>query len=330
MAVFIPILLVLILLVSFLVTLKLTPIVSKQLVKVGITGRDVHKKDRPVLAEMGGISIVAGVVFGLSVAIAFYEGVISLAILFGALTCMLIIAIVGIVDDIFQLPQVVKAFLPMLAALPLMAIRAGVDTVSIPFFGHVEFGILYPLLLIPIGITGAANATNMLAGINGLEAGLGIVMHSVIFIASILILPFQPEAIYAAIISVAVLGSLVAFFLYNRYPSRTFPGDVGTLMIGGSLGAAVILGNMEKIGIILIFPYFIEFGLKAVKRFKAPSFGVLQKDGTLKAPEKISSLTHVAMRLGKMKEWQVFLALICMEIFFGILALTSVWLTFFR
>jgi len=56
-----------------------------------------------------------------------------------------------------------------------MVISAGETTMAIPLIGKVHFGIFYPLLLIPIGMAGASNAINLLAGFNGLEAGMGIV-----------------------------------------------------------------------------------------------------------------------------------------------------------
>jgi hypothetical protein len=58
---------------------------------------------------------------------------------------------------------------PIIAALPLMAIAAGETTMFIPFFGIINLGIIYSLIVIPIGVTGASNAFNMLAGFNGLE-----------------------------------------------------------------------------------------------------------------------------------------------------------------
>ncbi|MDP2841599.1 MAG: hypothetical protein Q8O17_04910 [Candidatus Methanoperedens sp.] len=46
---------------------------------------------------------------------------------------------------------------------------------AFPFLGTLDIGLLYPLLIIPIGMIGASNAFNMLAGYNGLEAGMLIV-----------------------------------------------------------------------------------------------------------------------------------------------------------
>lgn len=318
----------LVLATSFLITLVITPWIARQLVKVGISGRDMHKKNRPILAEMGGLSIVAGFTAAMLVAIVATRG-LSLVDLFAAMTTILIVAIIGIGDDLFQLRQDIKAVLPVLAALPLMAIMAGQYEMALPFIGKVNLGIFYPLLLVPIGITGGSNALNMLAGLNGLEAGNGIIMHGTILISALLIKSQQPNAIYAAVISAAMLGALIAFFYYNRFPARLFPGDVGTLTIGASLAVSVILGNMEKLGMILIVPYFAELYLKWRCRFRGQSFGVLRNDGTIAPPPRVCSLTHVVMGWGKFTEKRIVAILLGIEAFFALLALVSVYITYF-
>ena len=330
---------------SFIVTFGLTPWVSSHLLRIGISGIDRQKTKRVELAEMGGLSVSAGLIFGLLCIVflstylknTLYSNQMSMAMttqeliigLLAATSTILTITIVGIADDLFQLPQYVKALLPIIAAFPLMVILAGKHEMSLPFIGYVGLGLIYPLIFIPLGVTGASNAINMFAGLNGLEASLGIVMHLTVLATSLLILPFMPEAIYATIISASMLGALLAFLHYNRYPSKVFPGDVMTLTIGGSLATAVILGNMEKIGLILLAPHFIELFLKARTGFKGQSFGIPQKDGTLKAPKKICSLNHVPMRLWKLTEPQVVAVLVLFECIFAAGAFLSVYLTYY-
>lgn len=313
------------LLSSFLSTFFLTPIVARELVRVGIVGRDMQKRKKTVLAEMGGLSIVGGIVAGFAFAIALAKNSYPLDAILAAFSCILVVAIVGIIDDLFQLPQIVKALLPVLGALPLIALREGVRTVSLPIVGSVDLGLLYPLVLIPLGITGASNATNILAGLNGLEAGLGLVMHSAVLAVSILVLPAHPSAIYSAVISAILAGSLLAFLWFNKFPARTFPGDVGTLVIGGALGASVILGNLERVGLILVLPYFAELFLKALTKFKGTSFGKLRPDGTLAPPKGFpQSLTHVVMGIGRFKEGTVVAILVGIEAIFAAIAIASV------
>ena len=63
-------------------------------------------------------------------------------------------------------------------------INAGTSEVGLPFLGMVELGILYPLIIIPIGIAGATTTYNFLAGFNGLEARQGIIILTALSIVS--------------------------------------------------------------------------------------------------------------------------------------------------
>ena len=303
---------------SFASTYLLTPIIAMKLRKSGIVGHDMNKKSHPELPSLGGIAITAGFVFAMLLNVAAYKNIQLLA----AMTTILVITIIGLVDDLFDTSQRTKAILPMLAAMPLMAVNAGRASMSLPFIGPVQLGILYPLVLLPIGITGAANAVNMLAGLNGLEAGMGIVMHATVLVTSLAIMAVHPEAIWSALISASILGALLAFLRYNWYPAKVFIGDVGTLSIGGALAVAVILGNMEKLGLILIIPYLFELGLKAATKFKGQSFGFETEDGKLDS-KSVNSLTHVVMKAGRFTEPQVVLILIGVEAVFGLLGLIS-------
>ena len=64
-------------------------------------------------------------------------------------------------------------------AMPLVVVNAGHVIIELPLLGELNFGLLYPLVIIPIAVIGAANGYNMLAGYNGLEAGLGVIIISV-------------------------------------------------------------------------------------------------------------------------------------------------------
>ncbi len=76
------------------------------------------------------------------------------------------------------------------------------------------------------------------------------------------------------------------------------PGDSLTYFAGAAFVSAIIIGNAEKLGILLFIPWIVEALLKLRGRFKVRSYGDLQRDGTIKAPYKeIYSLTHVVMKL---------------------------------
>jgi len=113
----------------------------------------------------------------------------------------------------------------------------------------------------------------------------------------------------------------LALLYWNKYPAKILPGDSLTYLIGAVIVTVVVLGNMEKFGIIIFTPWIIEAFLKLRSKFRARSLGDLQPDGTVKAPyKKIYSLTHVVMKIRPFKEWQVAAILMALEVVFVVMA----------
>ncbi len=322
--------------VSFAAALFITPKFIRFLEAAGITGKDIQKRERPTIAEMGGPAVLtgflAGIFFYIWVKVFLYGEVQNLVELFAGITTILIITIIGMFDDLSSLTrsagridkfgnmkriglkQWQKPLLTLPAAIPLMAIMAGDTSIAVPLLGSINVGILYPLLIVPIAIVGASNATNILAGMNGLEAGLGIVLLSTLGAYA-----YLHESVAAAMIAFTFATALLAFLLYNKYPARIMPGDSMTYAIGSVVAVVAIIGNMEKFALYVFILWFVELALKIRSRIElghtAESFGVLQPNGTLKAPyPKIYSLTHAVMKIRPMKEWQVVMALVGLQV----------------
>jgi UDP-N-acetylglucosamine--dolichyl-phosphate N-acetylglucosaminephosphotransferase len=114
---------------------------------------------------------------------------------------------------------------------------------------------------------------------------------------------------------IAAVGALIGFLLYNWYPARILSGDSLTYCLGSIVAAGVIIGNIEKMGVMLMAPFIIEFILKARSRLKASCLGKLRKDGKLDPPygKKIYSITHVLMNLKPMTEKEVAVCMVLME-----------------
>jgi UDP-N-acetylglucosamine--dolichyl-phosphate N-acetylglucosaminephosphotransferase len=87
------------------------------------------------------------------------------------------------------------------------------------------------------------------------------------------------------------------------------------------VAAGVIIGDMQRAGLIVMFPFIIEFVLKARSRFKTSCIGKLREDGKLEPPygKKIYSWTHVLMNLDKFSERDVTIALILIQVVFAAL-----------
>jgi len=256
--------------------------------KKGIFGKDVHKTKKVQVTEAGGVVIllvfsVALLLYGLWLVLQNYFDFKLLAIL----SATLLGGILGLLDHLIGIKWKTKIFLPLVVALPLMIARVGHTTMELPFFGTVDFGLAYTFLFLPLAVSAITNMTNMFAGYNGLEAGLGLVNTFWFMVVSLLIgnqLTF--------IISLILFSSLLAFLKYNWYPAKIFPGDVGTFTIGIILASIAIVGNMEKFAISLFSLFIINFILLVYwlkftnKPFK--KFADVDKDGFLKPPNPYS------------------------------------------
>ncbi|NYZ77855.1 UDP-N-acetylglucosamine--dolichyl-phosphate N-acetylglucosaminephosphotransferase, partial [Candidatus Micrarchaeota archaeon] len=217
--------------VAFAITFIATPFYAKRALAKGISGRDVNKPNRPRVAEMGGLAIFAGVAASISLGILYLTFIDAnftlLTLSLAALAALSLIALIGVFDDLFKLTWKTKALMPLAAALPLVAVKAGETVMNLPFLGDVNFGLFYTFILIPLGVTGAANAFNMSAGYNGLEAGIGFIVS-----AALLSIAVASGSTAAVVVLAALAGACLAFLKFNWFPARVFPGDVGTLVVG--------------------------------------------------------------------------------------------------
>lgn len=307
------------LIIGFLTIIIVTPYFKRFLEKIGVIGIDMQKKNKPKIATSGGLPLTVGFL-GSILTYVFLTTFLTkastnLTLLFASTTSIMIIALLGFLDDIniqtfknskrkekdirVGLKQWQKALIPLFAAVPLMTIQAGFSTVSIPFVGVINLGLIYPLIIIPLIIGFTSNAANMLAGMNGLETGLGIILLTSTGLYSLFY-----GTIEGAIIALSLSACLLAFLKFNKYPAKFLPGDSLTYLIGAVFGASIVIGNIEKFAIIAFIPWFIEFLMKARGKFKVSSLGELQKNGSLKPKyKKIFSWTHISMRLVRKEEY---------------------------
>ncbi|MHC1605752.1 MAG: MraY family glycosyltransferase [Candidatus Methanofastidiosia archaeon] len=258
---------------SFAVTFVATFLLISIFGKRGIVGTDRHKLSKPKIPEMGGIAVFVGITSSyLYLLFEMKDNNILLA-----LSSLSIIFIVGIVDDIYAVRQKIKLLLLFLSGVPLLFASHRVIDLGVMQIGYLP---LY-LVCILVGMAAASNLTNILAGFNGEATGLGVISTGFLIADSIVL---KNDIVFW--ILTPVFFSLLAFLFFNRHPAKVFPGDAGTLLIGGSIGVASILGGIELLGIIVLMPQIIEFFLKLQVRFKGVSYGPTQvrSDGTLTPP----------------------------------------------
>jgi len=289
--------------VSFLLVVLVLPRWIHKCRKIGLVWEDMNKFGHPKnVASSGGVMVVMAFVLGVLSYVALktfvFGGTINALEIFALLSVILILGIVGLTDDLLGwkhqgLSIKMRLILAVMASIPLVVINAGTKIVGVPFVGMVNFGIFYPLVLIPLGIAGATTTYNFLAGYNGLEAGQGILIVG--FLSYVAYVTGSP---WLAIIGLCMVAALIGFYIFNKFPAKVFPGDTLTYAVGGLIAGMAILGNFEKIAVIVFIPYIIEVILKVRGRLGKHSFGIPDKKGNLKMPyKKVYGLEHLAIKI---------------------------------
>jgi UDP-N-acetylglucosamine--dolichyl-phosphate N-acetylglucosaminephosphotransferase len=323
-------LLIISVMISFLLAILLLPKWIRICRKIGLVWADMNKFGHPKnVASSGGVIVVMAFTMGVLSYIALktfiFGGTIHSLEIFSLLAVVLILSIIGLTDDLLGwkhkgLPIKLRISLAIMASIPLVVINAGTHEMVFPFFGVLSLGLIYPLLIIPLAIAGVSTTYNFLAGFNGLESGQGILILG--FLSFVSYITGSP---WLAIVGLCMVGALIAFYYFNKVPADVFPGDIVTYAVGALIAGMAILGNFEKIALVVFIPYIIEVILKLRGRLKKHSFGVPDKYGNLKKPyDKIYGLEHLAIiilnRYGRATERKVTYLIHAFQIIFILIA----------
>lgn len=235
------ILLIFVFVVGFLITYLLLPYIIKLMQRKGYVGIDIHKNSKPKVAESGGLGIVIGFTISSLFLMLFFPSFSNEIIIF--LLTVILAGVIGYVDDRIRLRSRYKILLLIFSgSIFFFAINVGFISISsptIPFLDQTRLTIIYPFV-IPIIFAIFPNTVNMLEGYNG--EGSGTCLIAVFFLLISGIIWDSAEAI---IFSVPVIAVLIAFFIYNKFPAKIFPGDVGTLSMGAMIAGIILFGSLE-------------------------------------------------------------------------------------
>jgi UDP-GlcNAc:undecaprenyl-phosphate GlcNAc-1-phosphate transferase len=180
-----------------------------------------------------------------------------------------LIALVGAIDDIRDLPPLVKLIGQVAAAV--VAVRAGavVTGLTVPFVGALQFphagGVLTVIWLVAL-----MNMINFADGVDGLAAGL-CAIDGIAFSVIAFDLGIQGAAILAALTAGAALG----FLVHNFHPASVFMGDAGANLLGYLLGVAAVVGSLKTnafvallVPLVILAIPFLDTGFVIAKRLK--------------------------------------------------------------
>jgi UDP-GlcNAc:undecaprenyl-phosphate GlcNAc-1-phosphate transferase len=248
--------------ISFFAVLFMTPAAIRSLTAKGKVVPDAHKPQKPQVPRPAGPVIAVSIAAAEIVLFVLTMNTAVLAILLTTAIAFLI----GYIDDSRVMPGWFKPVALLAAAVPLVVLDIYVGEVygnSLNLiFGRAFIPILYiPLIFVIIPITG--NTINSIDVLNGVASGF-LIIATIPLLASIAIFG-SPEVFLAAL---PILFATIAFYKYHKFPSRIFPGDSGTLLLGAMYGAVAIAGSSEIIGVIALLPAVMNsfLFLASVKR----------------------------------------------------------------
>ncbi len=219
--------------------------------------------------SMGGILVIGAI----STATLLWAELTNLLVWVG-LFVMWGFGLIGLIDDLQKVMKrhsrglqgrwklVGQIFFTLVAGYVVYTFGDWNTQVSVPFFKEFrpDIGMFYVFFAILV-VVGASNAVNLTDGLDGLAIGPFVVVAAVytLFsylaghssIASYLQIPYIPRAGELAVFCGAMVGAGLGFLWYNSYPASIFMGDVGSLGLGGALGAVAVLVKQEMLLVIV-------------------------------------------------------------------------------
>ncbi|MGI6072690.1 MAG: phospho-N-acetylmuramoyl-pentapeptide-transferase [Lachnospiraceae bacterium] len=206
---------------------------------------------------MGGIVIMISMLIGTALLSGNYPDVYFIMLF------SLLFGLIGLIDDILKIvrrrSEGLKAWQKMglqVIVCAAMLIYAGVfssskTTTIVPFIGRIDMGgWFYPLAA--FAVLGTVNGANFTDGVDGLASNVTIIIAGFFAVAAIILKNDAAPAQFA------MIGSLMAFLIFNTYPAKVFMGDTGSLGIGGFVAITALMTEMPVFLLLTAFIYLIE------------------------------------------------------------------------
>ena len=313
--------------IAFLINLAIMPRFIIFLKLKGKVVNDNHKPNKPKVPRPAGPILLLSILIG-ELILFFITGNIEII---GILLTTSIAFIIGIIDDFKIMPGWFKPGALILASIPLIFFHIYDNGLNV-IYGSVYIPILYiPLILISIPLAG--NTVNSIDVFNGVATGFLIISMFPVMISTFLFGDLE-----ILMFELPFLAALLGFYIFHKYPSKIFPGDSGTLVMGAMYGALAIASKSEIIAIIALLPaimnsfLFLSSVKKIVEHREVKSRPtILNEDFTLQASkEKNAPITLVRLILldGKLSEREIVTKIYKLATFSTSLAIITILIQF--
>jgi UDP-N-acetylmuramyl pentapeptide phosphotransferase/UDP-N-acetylglucosamine-1-phosphate transferase len=201
--------------------------------------------------------------------------------------CVLFGGFMGLLDDWIDLKWRYKAFLPLIAAIPLVSFASIMQlrtAISLPFLGTFDFGTYYYFIIIPLLVTIVTNTVNQLGGLNGLET----ICPAIIMIGFMVVSGGNAFLLY---------GPLAIWLLLSfvNLRGKIFVGNTGSFAIGISLVSFAIISDLKLDLLISLLPYVFNSTLILLTFFLYKTKANVSFDGKRLSSEHRRSLVTLVV-----------------------------------
>jgi UDP-N-acetylglucosamine--dolichyl-phosphate N-acetylglucosaminephosphotransferase len=274
------------LILPFLFVIFAMPYIIRKIKENGHVVRDMYKKTMPEVPTNGGLPLLLIAIFSLSILTLFYAKYIT-ALNYTIIVVVVLFALFGLLDDLVNIGRPAKLILLYYCSYPLLPLITS-TIIIFPFLGSVDLSVFYLQIIIPTYVPVVANLVNMHSGFNGLAPGL-----SLIVLTTLVIKTYFFGNVYNALFILCLMGSVAAYFWFEKYPSRIFWGNVGALSIGAAIGCLIVTQGFIISGFIMLIPHTVNFLLYVywrlnIRKYPEAKFGKERDDGTVEVPNSLT------------------------------------------
>ena len=279
---------------------------------------DQHKEGKPLVPNgLGVVFVLFTTVYlfllyflGIVKAVNGVSAPLTLAI------CILFGGFMGLLDDWMDLKWRYKAFMPLIAALPLVYLAQQYSlrtSIMLPFVGMVDFYIGYYFVIIPLIVMVVTNAVNQLGGLNGLET----VCPAIILIGLLGTSELLGQPYFTMMFGPLIFWLVLAIF---NVRGKIFVGNSGSFAIGMTIASFSIITDLKASLLISILPYVFNSSLILLTIFFVRKKAVVAFDGKKLVSDHRRSLVTLITYKKPLTERQVVASISLVVAFFTVLA----------
>jgi UDP-N-acetylglucosamine--dolichyl-phosphate N-acetylglucosaminephosphotransferase len=249
---------------------------------------DQHKAGQPLISN--GLGVLYVLFTTVYLFILYFLKIPNASAPFTLAACVLFGGFMGLLDDWIDLKWRYKAFMPLIAALPLIAFAQEANArtdIAIPLLGTIHFGWTYFAIIIPLIVMIVTNVVNMLGGLNGLET----ICPAIVIIGLMTLSIMSPSPLYIIMVGPLLFWLILAIF---NYKGKVFVGNSGSFAIGITIASFAVIADLKLSLLVMILPYIFNSALILLAVFfTRKKASMTFKDGKLYSNHRKSLVTLI-------------------------------------